>query len=919
MQPFLKLSSTHTGRLAACLCALVCSMLAVDLASASGFPPVANDDNIVVIRGSTATTLSDGSTSILDNDFDAENDNLFIFLTRNVRRGTLTLNPNGTFVYQHNGGRRNSDQFRYVLYDGTGFSTQATVRIDIVDGEPVPPEIVGQQSVTVNEDASLTIDIRSLDVVDPDNNFPADFTLEVRDGDNYSRNNQTITPDPNFNGQLTVPVRVFDGTNFSNLFSLDVDVRPRNDAPFPVGSPPDQEGIENSQFTLALADFFDDIDANDSLTYSASGLPGSRSLGINRDTGVLSGAPVAVDVSDDAYNVTITATDSGGLRATVNFLLTIYPDDRSDLAVTAALAVNPVTVSEAAQWNIVVENLGPADVEAGELVAQWSTSGPNLSLDLQQGCDLFANDSSVPELRCSLNGLAAGTSLSFSVQGTQNADGDNSLIVTTVADDPITANNSALVGGQVVAAFSEGPTQILGVSGAGVASGDLNGDGNPDLVVTAAETVVFFNSGNRSLTTPGVSLGPNSGGVDVVLLDWNGDDRLDVAVAGVPEQAARVYLNDGAGALADAIELPDAASGTISAAATADFDQDGFADLVLTGTGASRLLLSSGQAEYSGIDLPAGPGIDVAVADIDNNGFPDIIVIESGDRSVNLLRNLGDGIAYAAERLQRGSVASATGADLNGDGSTDLLLAIDGDDLSTPQSRILYQQSDGTYPEGEIIGASPLSEMLAGDVDGDSVMDIVAVNAAGVHQLYRGAPGGQFALSAAQIVSAGMRGGVLTDFNSDDSIDLIIAGPDSGVVEIHANNGNGSLGLGDRQAPDMQLLGEATVSIAAGAVYDDPGVTAIDDIDGDLTAAVVVTGTFDPGVVGSYTRRYSVTDRAGNLAAATRIINVGINEGVGGGGGGTISPSLIVLQMLLLICAAINRARKGRASRDAAH
>jgi len=909
------MSSTFTGHVAVCLCALVYSLFAVDLVFASGFPPIANDDDMVVIRGGTATALSDGSTSILDNDFDAENDNLFIFLTRNVRRGTLTLNRNGTFVYRHNGGNRNSDQFRYVLYDGTGFSAQATVRIDIVDGEPVPPEIVGQDNVTMNEDSSLTIDIRSLDVVDPDNSFPGDFTLEVRDGENYSRNNQTITPARNFNGDLAVPVRVFDGTNFSNVFSLTVDVRPRNDAPFSIGSPPDQEAIENTPFTLALADYFDDVDANDSLTFSASGLPGSRSIAINRDNGVLSGAPVTADVRDNAYNVTITATDSGGLRATVSFQLTIFADNRADLAVTAALAVNPVSVGEAAQWNIIVENLGPADVEDGELVTQWSTSGPNLLLDSQQGCEVSANGSSAPELRCSLNGLAADTSLTFTVQGTQDADGDNSLIATAVADDPIMANNSYLVGGQVVAAFSEGPTQILGVSGAGVASGDLNGDGNPDLVVTDTETVVFFNSGNRALITPGTSLGTDSGGVDVVMLDWNGDNQLDVAVAGVPDQAARIYLNDGAGGFSDTIDLRDSNPGAVKAATTADFDQDGFADLVLTGTSGSRLLRSSGQAEFSEIDLPAGPGIDVSVADIDNNGFPDIIVVESGDRSVSLLLNLGDGTAYAAERLLRGSVAAATGTDLNGDGNTDLLLAVDGDDLSLPQSRILYQQSDGTFPDGEIIGASPLTKMLAGDVDGDAVMDIVAVNASGVHQLYRGMTGGQFALSAAQIVSEGMRGGVLTDFNSDDSIDLIIAGPNSSVVEIHANNGIGSLGLGDRQAPDMQLLGEATVTIAAGVAYADPGVTAMDDIDGDLTAAVVVTGNYDTGVVGSYTLRYSVTDRAGNLAAATRVINVGINEGVGGGGGGALSPAFLALQTILLMLATIVRARSRAQSR----
>lgn len=917
MHPSSKISRIFARCFAAAFRALVFSALAVSLAIASGFPPIANDDNIVVIRGGTATALSDGSTSILDNDFDAENDRLFIFLTKRVQRGTLTLNADGTFVYRHNGSGANSDDFRYILYDGTGLSAQATVRINIIDGDPVPPQIVGQGIVNVNEDSSLTIDIRSLQVVDPDNIFPNDFTLDVGDGDNYLRNNQTITPIQDFNGSLSVPVRVFDGRDFSNVFSLVVDVLPQNDAPFAVGSPANQEAIENQSYALVLAGYFDDIDENDSLTFSARGLPASGSLTINPVTGLLSGTPFAVDARDYPYPVTITATDSGGLSATVSFLLTIYLDDRADLAVTAVVAVNPVTVGEAAQWNIVVDNLGPADVEEGELVGQWSTSGPSLSMTTPQGCTVSGNNSSGPTVRCSLNGLAANTSLSFNVQGTQNVDGDSSLIVTAIADDPILGNNSTLVGAQVVAAFSEGPTQILGVSGADVASGDLNGDGYPELVVTSDETVVFFNSGNRMLTTPGTSLGANSRGSSVVMLDWNGDDSLDVAVAGVPGQAARIYLNDGSGGLSETVELRYFNSGTILAAATADFDQNGFDDLVVTGTSGSRLLRSNGQADFSQTNLAAAPGIDVSVADIDNSGFADIVVVQSGNRALRIFENSGNGRNYSAQVLRRGSVARATAADLNGDGAIDLMLAIDGSDLSLPESLILYQQSDGSFPQGETIGASPLSKMLAGDVDGDTFVDIVALNDAGVHQLYRGSPGGRFVLSAEQIVSEGMQGGVLTDFNKDDSIDLIIAGPDSQVVEIHANNGIGSLGLGDRRAPVIQMLGEATVSLAAGAVYEDPGVTATDDIDGDLTGSVLIDGTFDTGVVGSYTLRYSVADRAGNLAAATRVINVGINDGVGGGGGGVLSPLHLVIQMLLLIATMRARARTAHMARDA--
>ena len=61
-----------------------------------------------------------------------------------------------------------------------------------------------------------------------------------------------------------------------------------------------------------------------------------------------------------------------------------------------------------------------------------------------------------------------------------------------------------------------------------------------------------------------------------------------------------------------------------------------------------------------------------------------------------------------------------------------------------------------------------------------------------------------------------MRRGILADFNSDTSLDLIMVGRDANVLEIHANNGIGRLGLGDRVAPDLQLLGEATVNNRGG-------------------------------------------------------------------------------------------------------
>ena len=487
------------------------------------------------------------------------------------------------------------------------------------------------------------------------------------------------------------------------------------------------------------------------------------------------------------------------------------------------------------------------------------------------------------------------------------------MIAVALADDPSMDNNAAPIGAQVVAAFSEGPTQMLGTAGSDIATGDLDGDGFRDLVVTAGETLVYFNTGNRTLQTPGRSLGASSGGTAVAVLDWNGDGRADIAVAGMSDMAGRIYLGDGAGGVSDTVQLRVQGLGTIRSVASADFAGDGFEDLVVTGSGDTLLLRSTGPGDFSVTDIPAGAGLSADVGDFDNDSIADIVIVESAARQVRVLRNSGNGRDFNATGYDRGSVASATAADMNRDGRDDLLLAVDGDDLESPQSLVLLQRGDGTFPAGSRIGASPLSKLLSGDVDGDALPDIVAVNEAGVHQVYRGVSGGGFALDAEQIVSGGMRRGILVDFNSDDSLDLILAGIDAGLIEIHANNGIGRLGLGDRLAPVVTLIGEAQVTIPAGAEYIEEGATAIDDIDGDLSANLVISDTVNTAVVGTYTVAFSASDRAGNKGSAQRVVKVGVNEGTGGGGGGLVSPLFVLLELLLVGLLVLRRRRQRQA------
>lgn len=78
----------------------------------------------------------------------------------------------------------------------------------------------------------------------------------------------------------------------------------------------------------------------------------------------------------------------------------------------------------------------------------------------------------------------------------------------------------------------------------------------------------------------------------------------------------------------------------------------------------------------------------------------------------------------------------------------------------------------------------------------------------------------------------------------------------------------------DTLAPVLTLSGEGEMTIKAGQSYTDPGVTAMDQGDGDLTGSVSVEGSVDIYHAGDYSLCYTVTDDAGNTATATRTVHV---------------------------------------------
>ena len=86
---------------------------------------------------------------------------------------------------------------------------------------------------------------------------------------------------------------------------------------------------------------------------------------------------------------------------------------------------------------------------------------------------------------------------------------------------------------------------------------------------------------------------------------------------------------------------------------------------------------------------------------------------------------------------------------------------------------------------------------------------------------------------------------------------------------------------GDITKPTITLEGPETYDMCTNEVYKDPGYSAADNCDGDLTSKVQVEGSVDNSVEGEFELKYKVKDKAGNETEASRKVVVGKSDGPG--------------------------------------
>jgi len=107
---------------------------------------------------------------------------------------------------------------------------------------------------------------------------------------------------------------------------------------------------------------------------------------------------------------------------------------------------------------------------------------------------------------------------------------------------------------------------------------------------------------------------------------------------------------------------------------------------------------------------------------------------------------------------------------------------------------------------------------------------------------------------------------------AEGTYSIHIAGLDS--AEKHTPAQIFTFIIEDTTPPIITLNGNSPMQITVGDTFTDPGATAVDAVDGDLTAAIAVSGTVDGNRTGSYTLTYEVSDAKGHKVSTTRTVNV---------------------------------------------
>jgi hypothetical protein len=330
--------------------------------------------------------------------------------------------------------------------------------------------------------------------------------------------------------------------------------------------------------------------------------------------------------------------------------------------------------------------------------------------------------------------------------------------------------------------------------GMGVAIGDYDNDGYPDIYVTNyGKNILYHNNGDGTFTDVTAKAGVAGGGwsESAGFFDYDNDGKLDLFVTRYmewdtkhsktcgaewrtycppeefPQTTNILYHNRGDGTFEDVTQKSGIvqSKGRALGVSFGDYDGDGFTDVFVANDGMQQFLFhNNGNGTFTERALEAGAGLSedgrrmsgmgTVFQDYDNDGRPDIIVTELPREIYSVYHNDGAG-SFSYRSLETGLGVLSSGSsgwslgleDFDNDGWKDLFISqshvldnveqID-PSLHYPQLPLLAMNHNGRFERADSGATTPVPARGAafGDINNDGWMDVITTVLGGHPQLY---------------------------------------------------------------------------------------------------------------------------------------------------------------------------------------
>ncbi|MBD2705172.1 VCBS repeat-containing protein [Spirosoma sp. BT702] len=651
--------------------------------------------------------------------------------------------------------------------------------------------------------------------------------------------------------------------------------------------------------------------------YSYSLASGSLPPGLSLSTtGVLSGTPT----QSGSFTITVRATDANGCSGeSPAFVQPVDP--ASPIRYTALNPARnghnaPASTNVAITFNHPISN-GTATLGAVRVFSQ------------QRG----------GQLRNGQGGSTSASGNTLTFDPTTNFR-PGETILTTVTSQAQSSAGANLVRGQVhqftvgvggtgggnFTAPATNPNPAVGVTPHSVVLGDVDGDGDLDLLtaIFGDNVSVRLNNGSGNFTPHPTNPNPAVGNLpwSVVLGDVDGDGDLDLLTANLGSSTVSVLLNNGSGNFTPHPTNPAPAVGSgPRSVVLGDVDGDGDLDLLTANLGSDNVSvrLNDGSGNFTAPATNPNPAVgshpqSVALGDVDGDGDLDFIATNAYSDNVSVRLNDGSGNFTPHPTNPNPTVSygphSVVLGDVDGDGDLDLLTATGYDNVNV---RLNNGSGNFTAPAtnpNPAVGSYPQSVVL-GDVDGDGDLDFIAANAYSNTVSVRLNNGsGNFTphpTNPDPDVGSYPASVVLGDVDGDGDLDLLTANTNSDNVSVRLNqladltittlsparNGRNAPASTNVAITFNHPISNGTATLGAVRVFSQQRGGQLRNGQGGSTSASGNTLTFDPttNFRPGETILTTVTSQAQSSAGAN-LVRGQVHQftvGVGGTGGGNFT------------------------------